>query len=287
MMSDFSDLRIDSLRELGLIIDDEEFFDRVTSEYGYHEIVWQYFDHFFEETNDDYFIKTKRKTTFKEIYDFYCLDQKLKNAMMISLQLFEQSFKVALTEISFIADAKNTAKNMNPRTVHKKQFLNEKYQLKDGRVIHRGDVKSRIRHIKQNYLEPYEGYTHLHGRAEQWVIIKEMSFGVATNYFFLMPAKEQKKVLTRVFKEKMTLRQFEEWLRVIKYFQRRAAHNYSLLVIKEKDQFLYKLVLDNLKQLSNQEPYELATQRMNKIVQDYLKKYPVEKDFLDQIFAEK
>ncbi len=153
----------------GLIIDNEKFFGHVTSEYGYHEIVWQYLDHFIEETNDD-FIKTKRKTTFEEIYAFYCLDQKLKNAMMISLQLFEQSFKVALAEISFIADARNTAKNINPRTVNKKQFLNEKYQLKDGRVIHRGDVKSRICHIKPNYLEPYEGYTQLHGHAEQWVI---------------------------------------------------------------------------------------------------------------------
>lgn len=99
-----------------------------------------------------------------------------------------------------------------------------------------------------------------------------------------MPIKEQKKVLACVFKEKITLRQFEEWLRVIRYFQRRAAHNYSLLIIKEKRHFLYKLVLDNLKQLSNQEPYELASERMNKIVQDYLKKYPVEKDFLNQVF---
>lgn len=80
-----------------------------------------------------------------------------------------------------------------------------------------------------------------------------------------MPTKAKKIVLARIFKDKMTLRQFEEWLRVIKYFQRRAAHNFSLLIIKEKRQFLYKLVLSELKMLTNQEPYELANQKMNKL----------------------
>lgn len=282
----FSEIRIAFWRDIGLIINDEKFFDRVTANYGYSDIMYQNIDHFFVETNDDNFIKPKRKTTFEEIYDFYCLDQHLKNVMMISLQLFEQSFKVALAETALIEKGKNFSKNLNPRTIHKRQFLNEKYQLKDGRVIHRGDVKSRIRHIKQNYLEPWEGYTEVHGRASIGVIIKEMSFGVATNYFFLMPTKAKKIVLARVFKDKMTLRQFEEWLNEIRYFQRRAAHNFSLLIIKEKRQFLYKKILDNLKLLSNQEPYELANEKMNGIVHDYLAKYPVEKDFLNKVFAE-
>lgn len=281
----FSEIRIDFWRDIGLIINDEKLFDQVTTNYGYHEIMYQNIDHFF--VDDDDYIKTRRKTTFEEIYDFYRLDQHLKNVMMISLQLFEQSFKVALAETALIENGKNFVKNINPRTIHKKQFLNEKYQLKDGRVIHRGDVKARIRHIKQNYLEPYEGYTEVHGGAGIGLIIKEMSFGVATNYFFLMPTKAKKIVLTRVFKEKMTLRQFEEWLGIIRYFQRRAAHNFSLLIIKEKRQFLYKLILNSLKQLANQEPYELAEKRSDKIVQDYVTEYPVEKDFLNKVFMEK
>ena len=282
-----SEIRIDFWRDIGLIINDEKLFDRVTANYGYHEIMYQNIDHFFIETNDDDFIKPKRKTTFEEIYDFYCLDQHIKNVMMISLQLFEQSFKVALAETALIENGKNFTRNLNPRTIHQRRFLNEKYQLKDGRVIHRGDVKARMRHIKQNYLEPYEGYTEAHGEAGIGLIIKEMSFGVATNYFFLMPIKAKKIVLTRVFKEKITLRQFEEWLNEIRYFQRRAAHNFSLLIIKEKRQFLYKLVLNNLHQLANQEPCELAEERINKIVQNYLTKYPIEKDFLNKVFMEK
>lgn len=80
---------------------------------------------------------------------------------MISLQLFEQSFKVALAEISFLGKNRQLAKNINPQTTHPQQFLKEKYLLKNGRVIRRGDIKSRIRHIKQNYLEPYDGYREM------------------------------------------------------------------------------------------------------------------------------
>lgn len=209
MVDEIAEFRIAFLRELGLIIDDEDFFAETISKYGYHEIFYQYADHFFRETRAGN-IKPKRKTTFEELYAFYQLDQKLKNVMMISLQLFEQSFKVALAEEGMLEEAKNQTRNFNSRVKNKHQFLNEKYQLKDGRVIHRGDVKTRIRHIKQNYLKLYEGYTKVHGESNYWVIIKEMSFGVATNYFFLMPLKARKKVLVRVFKEHFTMRQFEE-----------------------------------------------------------------------------
>lgn len=139
--------------------------------------MYQNIDHFFVGTNDND-IKPKRRTSFEEIYDFYFLDQHLKNVMMISLQLFEQSFKVSLTETAFVEKNKNFSRNLNPLTIHRRQFLNEKYQLQDGRVIHRGDVKSRIRHIKQNYLEPCEGYTKVHGGPRIGVIIKEMSFAL-------------------------------------------------------------------------------------------------------------
>lgn len=282
-MDPLIELRLDILQEIGIIINDPDYFVKITSRYGYHEIVWQYLDHFIKRVNKES-ITFKHPITFEEIYDFYCLDQHLKNQVMISLQLFEQSFKVALAEVSILGKTKQLGKNIRSQTKHPQQFLKEKYQLKNGRVIRRGDVKSRIRHIKQNYLEPYDGYSEVTGGATYWVIFKEMSFGVATNYFFLMPIKYQKKVLARVFKEHLTLQEFEKWLEMIKYFQRRAAHNYRLLEIKEGRQFLYQKVIDNLSLLKNPEPYELLQQKIPQIVDDYIKRYPYEKDFLSKSF---
>lgn len=280
-MDPLIELRLDLLRDMGIIITDTNYFIKITNRYGYHEVVWQYLDHFIKRVNKES-ITFKHPTTFEEIYNFYCLDQHLKNQVMISLQLFEQSFKVALAEISFLGKNRQLAKNINPQTKQPRQFLKEKYQLKNRHVIRRGDVKSRIRHIKQNYLEPYGGYREVAGEATYWVIFKEMSFGVATNYFFLMPIKCQKQVLARVFKSHITLRKFEKWLETIRYFQRRAAHNYRPLGIKVGRQFLYQKISDRLYLLQNLEPRELLKQKIPETIDEYLGKYPYEKEFLSK-----
>ena len=280
-MDPLIELRLDLLRDMGIIITDTNYFIKITNRYGYHEVVWQYLDHFIKRVNKES-ITFKHPTTFEEIYNFYCLDQHLKNQVMISLQLFEQSFKVALAEISFLGKNRQLAKNINPQTKQPRQFLKEKYQLKNRHVIRRGDVKSRIRHIKQNYLEPYDGYREVAGEATYWVIFKEMSFGVATNYFFLMPIKYQKQVLARVFKSHITLRKFEKWLETIRYFQRRAAHNYRPLGIKVGRQFLYQKISDSLYLLQNLEPRELLKQKIPETIDEYLGKYPYKKEFLSK-----
>lgn len=280
-MDQLIELRLDLLRDMGIIITDTNYFIKITNRYGYHEVVWQYLDHFIKRVNKES-ITFKHPITFEEIYNFYCLDQHLKNQVMISLQLFEQSFKVALAEISFLGKNRQLAKNINPQTKQPRQFLKEKYQLKNRHVIRRGNVKSRIRHIKQNYLEPYDGYREVAGEATYWVIFKEMSFGVATNYFFLMPIKCQKQVLARVFKSHITLRKFEKWLETIRYFQRRAAHNYRPLGIKVGRQFLYQKISDRLYLLQNLEPRELLKQKIPETIDEYLGKYPYEKEFLSK-----
>ena len=280
-MDPLIDLRLDLLRDMGIIITDTNYFIKITNRYGYHEVVWQYLDHFIKRVNKES-ITFKHPTTFEEIYNFYCLDQHLKNQVMISLQLFEQSFKVALAEIRFLGKNRQLAKNINPQTKQPRQFLKERYQLKNRHVIRRGDVKSRIRHIKQNYLELYDGYREVAGEATYWVIFKEMSFGVATNYFFLMPIKCQKQVLARVFKSHITLRKFEKWLETIRYFKRRAAHNYRPLGIKVGRQFLYQKISDRLYLLQNLEPRELLKQKIPETIDEYLGKYPYEKEFLSK-----
>ena len=127
-MDPLIELRLDLLRDMGIIITDTNYFIKITNRYGYHEVVWQYLDHFIKRVNKES-ITFKHPTTFEEIYNFYCLDQHLKNQVMISLQLFEQSFKVALAEISFLGKNRQLAKNINPQTKQPRQFLKEKYQL--------------------------------------------------------------------------------------------------------------------------------------------------------------
>lgn len=281
IFEDVTKWRMDFWREFGIKIDDERFFIDTVQTYGYREIVLQYLDHFIEGDSD----KVRSNTTFEEIYTFYQLDQSLKNEALIDLQLFEETFRAALIdvlEIMYIPQlqAKRVKANKDPE-LKLEDILKEKHVMQSGRVIRRGDLKSRVRRIKENYLEPFEGYNSLHdNKITPWVLVKEMSFGVACNFFFLLHHKQQDIILKRVFKNDVSLTDFEKLIEDMRNFRSRAAHNYSLLIIKNSDDnFLYDVIYKSLLLLKNQEPANRMKNNSRAIISRYLEKYPEEKTY--------
>lgn len=164
-------------------------------------------------------------------------------------------------------------------------LLKEKHVMQTGRVIRRGELRSRIRRIKENYLEPFDGYNYLYSsEITTWVLIKEMSFGVACNFFFLLHHKQQAIILKRVFKNDLSLADFEKVIESMRYFRNRAAHNYSLLIIKNSDdEFLYNTVYKSLLRLKNQEPARRMKSNFKDIINKYLEEYPKEKNYLPSL----
>lgn len=284
---DFEDVarwRMDFCREFGIKIDDEQFFIDKIKTYGYREIIYQYLDHFIEDDSE----KVRPNTTFEEIYAFYQLDQNLKNEALIDLQLFEQTFKAALIDVMELYVAQLKAKKFNfyqESRLKLEDLLKEKYVMQTGRVIRRGELRSRIRRIKENYLEPFDGYNYLYSNEiTTWVLIKEMSFGVACNFFFLLHHKQQAIILKRVFKNDLSLADLEKVIESMRYFRNRAAHNYSLLIIKNSDdEFLYNTVYKSLLRLKNQEPARRMKSNFKDIINNYLEEYPKEKNYLPSL----
>lgn len=261
IMDDKSLAQIRGLKKYGVTVNDPSYFIQQVRSYGYHEIVDQYLTHF---------TSRNQPVDFNAIADLYHFDQRLKNIMMVSLQLFEQSFKAALAE-AFPVD-------------YQGELFQEAYRLSDGRVIRRGDLKSRIRRIRQNYLEPVAGYRQLHkDQITLWVLVKEMSFGVATNAFFLLASATQARVLSRVFKTPVTLSDFERILTDIRLFRHRAAHNYRLLEIKSAGRSLYQLVLQDLTLLNNQDPVRYARENFQRIINHYLVNHPEEEYLVEKL----
>ncbi|WP_081775137.1 Abi family protein [Lactobacillus kitasatonis] len=285
--NDFEDitrLRMDFCREFGVTINDEEYFIDKVPTCGYREIIYQYLDHFIENDSE----KVRLNTTFEEIYAFYQLDQNLKNEALIDLQLFEQTFKAALIDVMELYVAQLKAKKFNfyqESRLKLEDLLKEKYVMQTGRVIRRGELRSRIRRIKENYLEPFDGYNYLYSNEiTTWVLIKEMSFGVACNLFFLLHHKQQAIILKRVFKNDLSLADFQKVIESMRYFRNRVAHNYSLLIIKNSDdEFLYNTVYKSLLRLKNQEPARRMKSNFKDIINKYLKEYPKEKNYLPSL----
>ncbi|MGN9010016.1 Abi family protein [Lactobacillus amylovorus] len=284
---DFEDVarwRMDFCREFGIKIDDEQFFIDKIKTYGYREIIYQYLDHFIEDDSE----KVRPHTTFEEIYAFYQLDQRLKNEALIDLQLFEQTFKATLIDVIELYVAQLKAKKFNvyqESRLKLEDLLKEKYIMQSGRVVRRGDLRSRVRRIKEHYLEPFDGYNYLYSNEiTTWVLIKEMSFGVACNFFFLLHHKQQAIILKRVFKNDLSLADWEKFIESMRYFRNRAAHNYSLLIIKNSDdEFLYNTVYKSLLRLKNQEPARRMKSNFKDIINNYLEEYPKEKNYLPSL----
>lgn len=265
--------KIKLVNSFGITIKDRAAFTKQVHFYGFNEIFWQYVDCFPRIASNKRPMPRHPKD-FADIFALYQLDQKLKNIMMISLQLFEQSFKAALV----------TAVSRENEGLT--ELLNVSYQLKSGRVIRRGDLKSRIRRIKQNYQEPFTGYKQLnHNTITNWVLIKEMSFGIATNTFFLLNLDLQHQVLSSIFKQQISVEAFEQVLAGLRIFRHRAAHDYRLLGVKAHQHYLYDQVLDDLSLLSNPDPYQNATGQFKQIIADYLTNYPEMRSFLNQNFS--
>lgn len=283
-LEDVARWSMDFCREFGIKIDDEQFFIDKIKTYGYREIIYQYLDHFIEDDSE----KVRPNTTFEEIYAFYQLDQNLKNEALIDLQLFEQTFKAALIDVMELYVAQLKAKKFNfyqESRLKLEDLLKEKYVMQTGRVIRRGELRSRIRRIKENYLEPFDGYNYLYSNEiTTWVLIKEMSFGVACNFFFLLHHKQQAIILKRVFKNDLSLADLEKVIESMRYFRNRAAHNYSLLIIKNSDdEFLYNTVYKSLLRLKNQEPARRMKSNFKDIINNYLEEYPKEKNYLPSL----
>lgn len=102
--------------------------------------------------------------------------------------------------------------------------------------------------------------------------------------FLLLHHKQQAIILKRVFKNDLSLADFEKVIESMRYFRNRAAHNYSLLIIKNSDdEFLYNTVYKSLLRLKNQEPARRMKSNFKDIINKYLEEYPKEKNYLPSL----
>lgn len=261
---------ISYLQQIGVTVSDRQSFTRQVKAYGYDEIVSQYLPHFIVDSRATP-LQLKRPTDFNDISDLYWLDQHLKNTTMIGLQLFEQSFKVALS--------RKVRKLQQDR--QQAELLKPSYQMQNGRIIKRGDLKARLRHIKKYYLEPYPGYReNASGKLSTWVLVKEMSFGIATNAFFLLEHPAQEQILQAVFQQPCSLINFEQIITDLRTFRGRAAHNYRLIGLRLRHHSIYPLALVELSLLTNQDPFIGVSQQLQTICEHYLISHPEERTFI-------
>lgn len=281
MSNIFNQLRIDILRDTGVKITDEAYFDRAIAAYGYKNLTGYLWDHFVDESNDD--LQVKYPLNFEDLVEFYLLDRNLQMQLQFMLRTFEDGFRQDLAEGTLFAlgnKFKLATKGEEVDTSEWAFFENE-YRTKDGRLITREAMIEELEKAKANHLDPFGEQNE----ASIWMIIKEVSFASVCECFLLLPEETRQKLLDQVFKKKIDTETFIEWVKPISYFYRRYNCAYPILGHKWNNEYLYTLVLKQLHDLRGGELILSKEKDIKNILDKYIQKQPLEREFLHANFA--
>lgn len=193
---------------------------------GIEETLVQYQGHFLQEqpqADSPYGLgKFKPGTSFQDVMDYRDLDLEFRRKAMTSMNRFEQNFRAAMVRIIRDQIGSDYETYTDPR------FMKEEYQLPDGRLIRRGQLKSRLRRIRSQA----DAQPELKRAGSLWLTIKLLSFGLVEDWFFLLPDQYRTAVQNQVFGDTMDNISFEECVKkltLLRAFRQRAAHNFNLI----------------------------------------------------------
>ena len=282
MSNIFNELRMDLLRDCGLKITDEAYFDRAVAAYGCKNLTGYLWDHFVDDNNDD--LQVKYPLNFEDLVEFYLLDRNLQMQLEFMLRTFEDGFRQDLTESTIFAlvnKFKIADRNNAEVDASEWAFFENEYRTKDGRLITREAMVEELEKAKANHLDPLDEPSE----ASLWMIIKEVSFASVCDFFLLLPEETRQKLLDQLFKKKIDTETFIEWVKPISYFYRRYNCAYPILGHRWNDEYLYTLLLKQLHDLRSSELILSKEKDLKHLLDKYIQKQPLEREFLHANFA--
>lgn len=306
-MKDFKtiDEQMQILEDRGLIFLNEETAKLNLIRYGYYEIVNGYKDPLLLETDNECF---KSGSTFEHLFELYKFDKKLNDYVLRSTLDFELNLKTVfsyvLSENYGVIDNAYLDKNLynlgekNSRGQYPLNYLFTKFN----KII--------------NYnLEPFKHYRTDHGHTPPWILFKGCDFGNIKYFYNLQkgPIKSQIISLMTDFPIEMVenfdkfKKFFSDTLDLCYTFRNRAAHsgrlynyrphnakiryfdvfhNSKFISVYEKHYRLGYGINDlytlqkSLSLLENSNPATILAAGIQIAAEDYLKKYPEDKEYL-------
>lgn len=306
-MKDFKtiDEQIKILEDRGLVFLNEETAKLNLIRYGYYEIVNGYKDPLLLENDSESF---KEGATFEHLFELYKFDKKLKDFVLRATLDFELNLKTVFSYV--ISENYGVIDN---------SYLNKSlYNL--GEKNNNGQYPlnylfNKFNRIINYDLEPYKHYREDHGHTPPWILFKGCDFGNIKYFYNLQkgPIKSQIISLMTDFPVEMVesfdkLKYFfSDTLDLCYTFRNRAAHsgriynyrphnakiryfeifhNNKFISIDEKHYRLGYGINDlytlqkTLSLLENSNPATILSAGIQISLEDYLKKYPEDRDFL-------
>lgn len=215
------DEQVENLKNIGLIVDDEEYAKKILNDISYFRLIKAYSLNL-KSKNGCY----NKQTTFKEIVDLYLFNSNFRQLIFPEIEKVEINVRCRLA--NFFAEQYGVLGHLQAEN-----FSNENYHAQ-----FLEDIKEEVRRnskapFVRNFKENYEG-----GNLPIYALVEVFSFGTLSKFYKNMLNKD-KKAIAKTFGVGYTY--FESWLESISYVRNICAHYGRIYNAKlSKTPILYK-----------------------------------------------
>ena len=215
------DEQVEKLKNIGLIVDDEEYAKKILNDISYFRLIKAYSLNL-KSKNGCY----NKQTAFKEIVDLYLFNSNFRQLIFPEIEKVEINVRCRLA--NFFAEQYGVLGYLQAEN-----FSNENYHAQ-----FLEDIKEEVRRnskapFVRNFKENYEG-----GNLPIYALVEVFSFGTLSKFYKNMLNKD-KKAIAKTFGVGYTY--FESWLESISYVRNICAHYGRIYNAKlSKTPILYK-----------------------------------------------
>lgn len=215
------DEQVENLKNIGLIVDDEEYAKKILNNISYFRLIKAYSLNL-KSKNGCY----NKQTAFKEIVDLYLFNSNFRQLIFPEIEKVEINVRCRLA--NFFAEQYGVLGYLQAEN-----FSNENYHAQ-----FLEDIKEEVRRnskapFVRNFKENYEG-----GNLPIYALVEVFSFGTLSKFYKNMLNKD-KKAIAKTFGVGYTY--FESWLESISYVRNICAHYGRIYNAKlSKTPILYK-----------------------------------------------
>ena len=215
------DEQVENLKNIGLIVDDEEYAKKILNDISYFRLIKAYSLNL-KSKNGCY----NKQTAFKEIVDLYLFNSNFRQLIFPEIEKVEINVRCRLA--NFFAEQYGVLGYLQAEN-----FSNENYHAQ-----FLEDIKEEVRRnskapFVRNFKENYEG-----GNLPIYALVEVFSFGTLSKFYKNMLNKD-KKAIAKKFGVGYTY--FESWLESISYVRNICAHYGRIYNAKlSKTPILYK-----------------------------------------------
>ena len=215
------DEQVENLKNIGLIVDDEEYAKKILNDISYFRLIKAYSLNL-KSKNGCY----NKQTAFKEIVDLYLFNSNFRQLIFPEIEKVEINVRCRLA--NFFAEQYGVLGYLQAEN-----FSNENYHAQ-----FLEDIKEEVRRnskapFVRNFKENYEG-----GNLPIYALVEVFSFGTLSKFYKNMLNKD-KKAIAKTFGVGYTY--FESWLESISYVRNICTHYGRIYNAKlSKTPILYK-----------------------------------------------